>query len=606
MEVAAEAAAAVNFKEGAAWLPFFVPPRLVSIFGAVRVGRMRRWIVVLIFVGGLTGFGSEIPGEATEALNKAAAVIYETSSELAEIRAELAEIGDDPTQQEQREVRKLRESELSSRLIEQKENFNEVATGVRENDLITADEANLGLMAEVEEIAEPLVGFFKEATAVPREMEELRNRKKRLLDQRELAKAALDRLQKWEAEMEGSAENEPVASLRAERLAELKKLWEGRRSDADGQLSALDVQLSRRESEKKPALQPFREAFGSFFRGRGLNLLKAIIAILVVWCGLRYLWASLQKLPFFGKSSRDSFRWRILNLSALVLTALLAAVAAMVVLYFSGDWLLLTLVIVLLAGMIWTAKSTIPQVFEQTKMLLNLGPVRKGERLTFEGIPWQVGSIGVYTELRNDELIGGLIRMSINRLSELRSRPHDESEAWFPSRMGDWLIVNDSPAKVVTQTPEYVQLIRLGGARETFPTADFLAMAPVNLSHNFRLKVTFGIDYAYQSIVTSKVPEIFKAKLIAGIGEVLADRDHLYSINVEFSGAGASSLDLDVLADFKGSAADRYQKLNRAIQRICVDVCNEQDWEIPFTQITVNEPSAAEKFAASQAASGRA
>ena len=54
-----------------------------------------------------------------------------------------------------------------------------------------------------------------------------------------------------------------------------------------------------------------------------------------------------------------------------------------------------------------------------------------------------------------------------------------------------------------------------------------------------------------------------------------------------------SSLDFDVLADFKGSAAERYQKISRAIQRICVDVCNENDWEIPFTQVTVHQASAA-------------
>ena len=47
------------------------------------------------------------------------------------------------------------------------------------------------------------------------------------------------------------------------------------------------------------------------------------------------------------------------------------------------------------------------------------------------------------------------------------------------------------------------------------------------------------------------------------------------------------------MADFKGDAADRYEKLKRAIQRICVDVCNEKDWGIPFTQITIHQAAEA-------------
>jgi hypothetical protein len=61
------------------------------------------------------------------------------------------------------------------------------------------------------------------------------------------------------------------------------------------------------------------------------------------------------------------------------------------------------------------------------------------------------------------------------------------------------------------------------------------------------------------------------------------------SLNVEFASAGASSLDFVVLADMAGSMDSRYQFLQRRIQRICVDVCNERGYGIPFTQITVHQ-----------------
>ena len=57
-------------------------------------------------------------------------------------------------------------------------------------------------------------------------------------------------------------------------------------------------------------------------------------------------------------------------------------------------------------------------------------------------------------------------------------------------------------------------------------------------------------------------------------------------LNVEFEKANDSSLDLVVIADFKGETADLYNRLRRAIQRYCVDAATEFDWEIPFPQVT--------------------
>ena len=62
----------------------------------------------------------------------------------------------------------------------------------------------------------------------------------------------------------------------------------------------------------------------------------------------------------------------------------------------------------------------------------------------------------------------------------------------------------------------------------------------------------------------------------------------LLNLRVEFEYANASSLDLVVIADFKGSRADLYNRLRRSIQRWCVDACTENQWEIPFTQIAIH------------------
>ncbi|MDB4586103.1 hypothetical protein N9085_04685, partial [Akkermansiaceae bacterium] len=113
-------------------------------------------------------------------------------------------------------------------------------------------------------------------------------------------------------------------------------------------------------------------------------------------------------------------------------------------------------------------------------------------------------------------------------------------------------------------------------------------MAPTNLSRNFRINSIFGIDYQHQGISTSEVPLIFETRLNQELIEMLGN-NLVKNVSVQFKSAGASSLDYEVLADFTGEAASKYSQLHRIIQRVCVDVCNEQDWGIPFTQITVHQ-----------------
>ena len=548
----------------------------------LTLSEMRK-ILLLWFLSFTVLWGdSEVDDKTAETLVNLVGVIKDTSTKLTEVRKSFELIAkDDASMQEEAESLQAQEVELAARLDELKNQFDELATGVRSEDLQTGNEEAIDLAEEFRDILRPGVHAMKKATERPRETEMLRAREKRLAEQAELARDALARLSKWQ--------QEDVDADSFKRVEELRELWRSRKNDAEGQFEALKVQLEQQEADKEPILEPVSEALGDFFRGRGLNLLKALGSLVGVWLMLRCLWRVLGKLPVIRRRNHGSFAWRLVELSSVVVSAVFSALAALFVLYYSGDWLLLTLFLVFFLGLGWTAKNAIPKTFDQTKMLLNLGPVRKGERLTFEGVPWEVGTIGIYTELKNCKLTGGLIRMSIGRLSTLRSRPHDDSEPWFPTKAGDWVLANGDLGKVVTQTPEYVQVLRKGGARETYLTPDFLAAVPVNLSKNFRVRSSFGIDYQHQAISTTEVMALFKTKLKVGLTEILAEREHLNSVSVEFTSAGSSSLDYAIMADFKGEAADRYDKLERAVQRICVDVCNEQGWVIPFTQVTLHQ-----------------
>jgi hypothetical protein len=62
---------------------------------------------------------------------------------------------------------------------------------------------------------------------------------------------------------------------------------------------------------------------------------------------------------------------------------------------------------------------------------------------------------------------------------------------------------------------------------------------------------------------------------------------------VEFKAANASSLDYLVYASMDGNSAASYFAIGRLIQKTCVDICNQEGWVIPFTQVTIHQAEAA-------------
>jgi hypothetical protein len=270
-----------------------------------------------------------------------------------------------------------------------------------------------------------------------------------------------------------------------------------------------------------------------------------------------------------------------------------ATLSALLVLYLFQDWVLLTLAVVFMIGLAWTSKSAIPRIWGEMLLMLNLGTVREGERLIYNGVPWLVQSLNFGALLVNPELAGGQLRLPLHDLFELRSRSFEPAEPWFPTRLGDWVLLDDGTlGKVVLQTPEVVRLILLGGGRRTWPTPDFLTQSPVVLSTGFRLSVPFGLDYQHQAFIAREIPTRLASRLREGLLREGYEKD-LVNLDVEFAAAGASSLDLHVLADFSGAAAPHYHVLQRAIQRLCVEACNDYGWVIPFPHVTLHMASTA-------------
>jgi len=471
---------------------------------------------------------------------------------------------------------------LNARQQSLQDDFEAIATGIDPE----AFEGNLDtefvLTNELDTLLEPIIGELKSLTEKPREIEQLRSDLARWKTKLKTTEAALTNL--------SDLPQDQLSEALATSVAEIKSLWETRRTQAENRIQAIGYQLEQAERSQPSFIETAREGLRSFYKSRGRNFLLWIVAFFATFFLLRFLHQRVDQFFPWKKKQKRPFYLRLIDVGLNVFSVLGAVAASLITLYATGDWVLMGLAIIVLIGIALAAKNALPKFYDQGRLLLNLGEIREGERVTYNGIAWRIDRLSFYSVLINPDLRGGMLRLPVNQLSGLISRPvSDEGELWFPCHEGDWLMLPDEGlGRVIAQTPEYVQIVKLGGAKIMIPTTDFLSKCPKNLSPGFRISSLFGIDYDLQADCTTTIPETMWAYITKELTALVADREKLVSLKVEFASAGASSLDLAIIADFNGALASKYQVYERAIQRFAVECCNENGWSIPFTQITLH------------------
>ena len=504
--------------------------------------------------------------------------IQNAEKDLATLRAELAKA---PTDEAKKEITQRVDAQRE-RVNQLRANFRIVTTGVEDNAYLSAAEEEASFDNEFKDLLKPLFTGLREATSKPREMEELRSELRVWVERRKVSKAALDRTNTAvSAAQEGS-------EVRKE-LEETRKLWTSRVDEATSETETLSRQIEEREKNTPSAWDAISGMVSDFWRSRGLNLLLAFGIALAVYFGTRRVYRYLRRYSPIHRRRKDGLVARSADLIVAAVAVLLAVVALTLVFYLKGDWLMLAITIIFIVGILWGSKRTLPPYIEQIKVILNLGSVRQGERLIYDGIPWRVDALNMYCDFSNPELTGGTMRLPVKDLLPLHSRPSDSKEPWFPTKESDWVRLNDGCyGKVIQQTPEQVVVLRLGGSLKTYPTADFLEQCPENLSRGFRVSSTFGVGYLHRALATDEVPGFLQDNVHRHLVETLG-RELVRSVKVEFKEAGASSLDYTVFADFDGEAAPRFAGLERMIQSACINACNEKGWDIPFPQMVIHQ-----------------
>lgn len=476
-------------------------------------------------------------------------------------------------------------SSLRQKLEDYEKDFERIATNVDWEELDTGEQQDFDWQKEIRDIFRPVINGLKKITERPMQIEKLRSEAE--FHEKRLAalKDALENIQNIIPQSQDETLNR--------RLKALEKKWKKEERQISNQLTVTRHHLEEKLKQKTSVWQSAQNILQLFFKSRGRNLILSVLAFIAVFFLLRLIYRLIRKIIPAYKAEIRPFYLRLFEAAYHVLTYIVSACALLAVLYVFNDWILLSFVIIFGIGIAWAAKQGIFQFWEQTKILLNIGSVRDNERIIYNGIPWKIASLSIYSQLENPCLTVPRIRIPLKELIGQVSRPYHKDEPWFPCEADDWVILSDGTfGKVGIQTQEFVQLF-CGAMPKTYLTQDFLGLTPGNLSKGFFLTSTFGIDYDHQDICTKEVPEKMQQMLTERLAQE-GFEDDLTDLSVQFKEAGASSLDLMIIASFTGNAAPFYGKLGRLLQQIALETATQYGWGVPFPQITYSYRDASE------------
>ena len=514
--------------------------------------------------------------DAVETLSRLIENARELNTEIKALKRRLKNAAEEATKAEISAQLKSQ----NARLSELEQQITALSTGVSDEEYRAGEDESFDLQKELEGLAEPFVQMMKSATEDARRIEGLRGSIAVAKRRQEIAKRAIERLRFLEA---NSAKDAKTAR---KHLNDQVELWEKRLEEAINLMETSEQQLKLRLDEEASGPGETGSFLAEFMRSRGLNLILGLLAFTAVFLFMRLISRLLGIIKRYRNIPRN-FYTRLATLIHRVLTFVLAVFAMVAVFNYMNDWMLMGVTGVFMLALAWIGLKMLPNIIEQTTLLLNLGAVQEGERVMMNGIPWQVEQLNFYTDLVNPVLSGGTFTLPIRELSGLHSRPAARDEAWFPTKKDDWIVLADGRlAKVVIQTPELVQLVELGGARITFTAQDFIAAAPRNLSPGFRVEVQFGIDYQHQAEATGEIIDKMAAYVEAGLLKIV-DRRALRNVEVTLVRAGDNSIDYEVEADLSGSAAHQHDDVQHEMTRLLIEACNTYGWVIPYPQLVV-------------------
>ena len=563
---------------------------------------MRKTILIIIFVlcaAGVSPSWAEDPPKNNEtpvvskSVDKTHSQLMQITKRIVIIRKELKELEKKSSSKEAAD----RIVSLHKELDDLTENYEALATQIPKEEIPKDQPKPRGWLEELNEITRPFLNSLREITERPRKIDNLKAVIADLESQIETYKTARKHILSLESSdfdfpdiiNKDSKKTIKSSELQAEFKEELSKL----KDQYDPEILLLELEEARRnlknlQDSNKSLFSLAGEGISQFMKVRGRNLVVALAFLFGVWWILTLLYRKFESRTGLLHKVKRSTR-KLTKTVYYVSVFFIAFFASLFSLYIVNDWLLLSLLFLSVLAIGWTFREFFPKFLNELYLILNLGTVREGERIIYEGIPWLVKEIGFHVVLQNPRLEGGIIRIPVGKLIGYSSREFVKEEEWFPTEIGDWVLIDDAIyGQVVIQTPELVILKNME-SRRTYLTPEFLTLKPRNLSTGYLIVIKFGLDYSIQDKVCNEIPGLFQASLEKTFKDALeSEPPKIQSLKVRFDHAGASSLDLAVLAHVDGSHADEYHSLRREISKALVAICNEEGLTIPFNQMTLS------------------
>ena len=306
--------------------------------------------------------------------------------------------------------------------------FLEESSGV---DIVVLDEGRSDkkekLLDEVQDILLPLVESVKRLSAKPRQLEKIKNEISKLhelINNRKKAKESLLLIQNDE-----------------QYISSLPLINQGI-NELESEIIKLEIELDgktrlvkKEENGKASFIMRLKEFLSDFVKTKGKNLFLSITTLIFLYWVLLVFRNQVFKFQIFtGKL--EFIRKTLMTLySSISMT--IAFLGAIMVLYFLNDWLLLTLIVIVLLGILWSLKQYLPRYIGEARLILNIGPVKEDELITWEGVPYLVKSLGFSATLENPLLSGGLLRIPVQEFFNKQSRKIAGIIDWGGARIGD-------------------------------------------------------------------------------------------------------------------------------------------------------------------------
>lgn len=470
--------------------------------------------------------------------------------------------------------------ELDSEIELLNKTFEQIATGGIDLSVFGVKDSKFDWREELILVVKPLIENIKGLTEKPRKIEKL----KQIISEKSAAKKvsinAIGTIEKLK-------EKAATKNLRL-KLINVEDEWRGRVEDLDREVQLAQYQLDSLEGRDVNWLDTIKSNSLSFVQGRGLTIVLLILVALLIWATMKGILFLFRKRTAESKDKSSKVHYRLAAYAYRLLTGVMISVGIMMVLYIRRDLLMLAIVVIIFLGVILALKNLLPQYITEGRILLNMGGVREKERIVYNGVPWEVSSINMFSTFTNPELKGGL-RLPISQMHSMISRVAF-NEPWFPSSAGDWILDEDgNPVNVIDQTIDVVELKDLNSTHRHIPTDDYYRAGYRNITRadTFRIAITFGIDYSTQKLDVADIENAF----IDGLKHEFENSEFAKfteSVNANFHSAGDSSLNYLMIATFNSDAAFGYNRIKRLINRACVKVCSAKDWPIPFPQMSVH------------------